>query len=385
MTKDSITDFEDAINKAKEEFLEAFKTASAQIQSNQLTHQDLTQQVTNLHGYAVRFFNLFGRSINEYNNKAFHYNTNIRNSKLDDAINISNTIVKYWGLLQLIHVKYGILIPKPSERAYYTIQLFIKKFDEAKAEELKKKFEQAGLPINGFESKRKFTDMSKKQQIKYGIIVGTVFLVALLIISLIVKCPTSAQDRIFTTILALAAAAFSAAIPGFINVKYREMITASGALAVFVIVFLVKPAQLSDFKSCVENIKGTVYYGDSPAESIDIMFIKQSVSTKTDNFGNFNAPVNLSSVEGAFKIRLVNANIQLDTIVNFEKANIGSSLDIMLKQYCVHCTQNDEYGKLVKSDQKCSASYTYISRFIEGYTKAAQDQGRTAQCKLEVK
>lgn len=383
MAKKTISDFEDSIADAKAKFFESFKEMLDLVKSTDATSQLVQDKLTELHSKGVYFFNLFGRSLNEYGLEYFAHNQNIRNSKIDDAINISNTIIKYWKLLNSLKRKYNILIPKPSERAYGSIQLFLQTFEKNKAKELKIKYQEANLPISGFESSRKFIDMTKKRQITYGIIVGTIFLVALLIIGIIIECPTNSQNRIFTTILALAAASFSATIPGFINVKYRELITASGALAVFVIIFLLKPADLSDFKSCQQNISGTVYFGENPIESVELMFIKQNKSTKTDNFGNFNLPFDASSINEELKIKLYNKEIQLDTIITFNKKEITESIDIYTKKHCVHCVQKDSSEKTILSKTKCSASNKYISNYILGFTKAGNEQGRIVECKRE--
>ncbi len=62
---------------------------------------------------------------------------------------------------------------------------------------------------------------------------------ALLITALIVfiPCPTSSQYEVFHTFLALCAAGLGAVIPGFLNVEYKGVLRAGGALALFVLVF----------------------------------------------------------------------------------------------------------------------------------------------------
>ena len=168
------------------------------------------------------YFSLFNRSISEYGLKYFKQDQNIRNSKINDAIDLSHTIIKYWNLLKSLENEYDLRIPKPTQRAYSTIQLFIREFEPDEAKKLKSDFQKANLPIHGFITNRTFIDMTKKQQITYGIISGTVLLVVLLAIILIFECPTQAQNFVFKTVLSLAAASYSAAIPGFLNLKYRD-------------------------------------------------------------------------------------------------------------------------------------------------------------------
>jgi hypothetical protein len=67
------------------------------------------------------------------------------------------------------------------------------------------------------------------------------------------ECPTNAQLQIFHIILALGVAGLAASLPGFITIRYKGFISAGGALAVFIIVFLVEPAKLAKARSCIES------------------------------------------------------------------------------------------------------------------------------------
>ena len=77
---------------------------------------------------------------------------------------------------------------------------------------------------------------------------GVVFLTSLLAIAIYIPNPEPFQLRIFTTVLAIAAAGTATVMTGLINteVKFRTQLVvgATGALAVFVIVYMVNPAVL---------------------------------------------------------------------------------------------------------------------------------------------
>jgi len=76
---------------------------------------------------------------------------------------------------------------------------------------------------------------------------GIVFVVVMLLIAFFVKEPTPFQLFVFRVVLALAAAGVAALIPGFLDIKskvLRNSIRGGGALAVFVIVYLINPPQL---------------------------------------------------------------------------------------------------------------------------------------------
>ena len=79
------------------------------------------------------------------------------------------------------------------------------------------------------------------------LIFATVFLVTLLVIAIAVKQPTPFQLFVFRVVLALAAGGAAWFIPGFIDVRInlpKVAIRATGAIAVFLIVYLVNPPSL---------------------------------------------------------------------------------------------------------------------------------------------
>lgn len=79
-------------------------------------------------------------------------------------------------------------------------------------------------------------------------IFGLCFVTALLVLAIWFPNPTAFQYTVFRITLALAAAGIAGVIPGMIRLKMQPgamlMIHAGGALAVFVIVYLLEPAKL---------------------------------------------------------------------------------------------------------------------------------------------
>jgi hypothetical protein len=76
---------------------------------------------------------------------------------------------------------------------------------------------------------------------------GVFFVLILVTIALFVKNPTQFQIFIFRVVLALAGAGIGALIPGFLNIEtavLRNTIRAGGALAIFVIIYLLNPPNL---------------------------------------------------------------------------------------------------------------------------------------------
>jgi hypothetical protein len=72
---------------------------------------------------------------------------------------------------------------------------------------------------------------------------GVVFISVMLVFATQIPNPTQFQQWVFIVVVALAGAGIGAVIPGVLNYK-SPYLTAGGALAVFVIIFLLKPALL---------------------------------------------------------------------------------------------------------------------------------------------
>src|SRR5450755_424260 len=78
---------------------------------------------------------------------------------------------------------------------------------------------------------------------------GVVFVTILLVVAVFIPNPTEFQFFVFRVVLALVAAAIAALVPGFLNIQsqvYRNKIRAGGAVAVFVIVYLINPPRIMD-------------------------------------------------------------------------------------------------------------------------------------------
>lgn len=76
---------------------------------------------------------------------------------------------------------------------------------------------------------------------------GVIFVIALLVLTVVIPNPTPSQEQTFRIVMSLAAAGVASVIPGMLNISAtggkRFRLRAAGALAVFVIVYLINPAQ----------------------------------------------------------------------------------------------------------------------------------------------
>jgi hypothetical protein len=73
---------------------------------------------------------------------------------------------------------------------------------------------------------------------------GVVFIVIMLVIALFVPIPSAFQYFVFRSVLAISVAAFASVIPGILKITIPNWLTAGGAFAVLVLVYLYNPAGL---------------------------------------------------------------------------------------------------------------------------------------------
>ena len=73
-------------------------------------------------------------------------------------------------------------------------------------------------------------------------IFGVVSVAVMLLIAIVYPAPTQFQQMVFRIVLALAAAGVGAVVPGFLNITYRNLLRAGGAMALFIVVYFFNPA-----------------------------------------------------------------------------------------------------------------------------------------------
>jgi hypothetical protein len=85
---------------------------------------------------------------------------------------------------------------------------------------------------------------AKEMNQKMAVLFGAAFMVTLLGLAIVFPQPTPFQYQTFRIVLAIAVAGFAATIPGLLHVQVGNFVRASGALAVFAIVYFYNPAEL---------------------------------------------------------------------------------------------------------------------------------------------
>lgn len=119
--------------------------------------------------------------------------------------------------------------------------------------------------------------------------VGIVLLLIILTVVILFPCPTDTQRSIFKIVLAIAVAGLAAIIPGFFQIRFKKIISAGGAIAVFAFIFLYNPAVYGVGGSCDFTFVLKVYKDSTHSELASLVPLHITVGTR-----NFNSSTNQS-------------------------------------------------------------------------------------------
>tara|TARA_R110000796_G_scaffold185330_2_gene302112 strand:- start:200856 stop:201641 length:786 start_codon:yes stop_codon:yes gene_type:complete len=251
---------------------------------------------------------------------------------------------------------------------------------------------------------KNYKKMTKKQQVKFGAISGLILIAIYLFLSLEkFKCPTENQYLALKVLIALGAASFATIIPGFIEVRYRNLITASGAIAVFVIVLIINPKPISSYTGCNEstNITGNIFLDDRPFAMAEVYLIElNSPKIYSNDNGHFDYQYNESLNFDTLTIRIKSDALKIDTsIISVDhnrflrfrlssktnnistvNPNTSNSNSSQLREFCIECTAKDSLERVVNFKEKCDSDSLFLTNYISGFTKASVEQDRTVNC-----
>ncbi|WP_049855375.1 hypothetical protein [Dickeya fangzhongdai] len=148
----------------------------------------------------------------------------------------------------LIHVKfldeYNHLIDnsykKPKRHACSSMQRMVKKHcPQHISDKLRLEFINAKLPTTGFDVEE--SEDKNKMDIYLPVGIGIFFMLISFSAALILKEPTQSQFFAIRGMFSLGGAGVGSCIPGWLNVNVKGYVKAGGALAIFVILWLLNP------------------------------------------------------------------------------------------------------------------------------------------------
>ncbi|RJF37549.1 hypothetical protein [Pseudoalteromonas gelatinilytica] len=140
-------------------------------------------------------------------------------------------------------------LEQPDTAAYANMQRMVKEYlPKEQWQALEELFKNNSLPIAGFEyAGANDLNETPKWQLVTGLVIGVLFALIILLSAIFIPSPTPTQFFVFRGVFAVSLAAIAAIIPGLLNVESRFQqfsIKATGAIAVFVIVWMLNPPAL---------------------------------------------------------------------------------------------------------------------------------------------
>lgn len=243
----SVLSAESNIEKLKQEYMAHLTPIVLRLQ-NKNEEPSLSELLT-CQQLGTKYFNFIENFVGNSGLLGAHANGKWVSGFAETCHSVLTAFVAHINFLQSYS---GILkdaLAKPSTSAYANMQRMTKEYmPKEQWKQLKNTFIENSLPIVGFQhSGANDLKETPKWQLITGLIIGVVFALIILIAVVFIPEPKPAQFFIFRGVFAISLAAIAAIIPGLLNVESRFnkfSIKATGAIAVFVIVWLLNPPAL---------------------------------------------------------------------------------------------------------------------------------------------
>jgi hypothetical protein len=208
--------------------------------------ENINDLIYTLHSSGVNYFNEFERTLDEYSLPEICLSKDIINRKVEDTINIIETIIYHWNLIKKLCSMCKTDCPKPSPTAYASIQRVIKRFSPNLINDVEKQFQENGLPVYGFKSKSKHSGWKEKTKIKTQLILGLPLLIISGILIFLVPSLTGMQYLFLRLILSLGITLIgTSTIEGTMklnwSIKQSLVINATGWIAIFILIYYFNP------------------------------------------------------------------------------------------------------------------------------------------------
>ncbi|PDZ24604.1 hypothetical protein [Bacillus cereus] len=231
-----------------EELKESYMIVMRKLLQNGTKSKNNQKLLDDFHNAGVKYFNAFERTLDEYSLDEISLSDDIVNRKIEDTINIIDTICTHWKCVKKFAEKYKLVSPSPSPTIYASIQRVIKKFDPNNVGEIRIKFKNAGLPTYGFDDKKKHSGWKKKNKIiMWQIAVGIIILVITGVLSFKYDDLSGMQFMYLKALLSLGISLVGEALlEGSIKVNWTVkkslVVTAVGWVAIFVLIYFFSPS-----------------------------------------------------------------------------------------------------------------------------------------------
>lgn len=237
MTDVTVSVMEDKLDELYLEYKNSLKKVVEYLREKQDENnsQDLLNE---FHSKGVEYFNCFERTIDEYGLPEISLNKDVKTRKVEDTINIIETILKHWKTIEVFCNKFNLIKPKPSRTAYASIQRVIKKFKPDIVLELKEEFNEIGLPTYGFDDENKHSGW-KRNYVTHQLIVGVILLLVSGILIFKIESLTGFQYLFLRLILSLGITSVGVSLfEGFLKISWDMKTSLVIRISIWVFLFL---------------------------------------------------------------------------------------------------------------------------------------------------
>jgi|GEM_PF-4172021 len=167
-----------------------------------------------------------------------------------------------------------------------------------------------------------------KKSFYFPAIVGIVFIVIILFLVAIFPCPSSSQYIVFRIVLSIAVAGFASVLPGFFKLRYKTLISAGGALAVFFFVFKYNPAFIDTSDKCLTDL--TIFFVSAEDNTVfknEGKVIMQIENDKREEFIDYKGTVTFK------QISINKDSVSVELITNgWQFTNGKKTIKLLLKK-----------------------------------------------------
>ncbi|MCH1783507.1 hypothetical protein [Psychrobacter glaciei] len=205
--------------------------------------------IRSCHESALNYFNYVEQFVGNSGLLGAHKNGKWVTGFAESCYAVLETVIQHFNFIESYKTnRYPDTLFKPSAFAFANMQRMVKEYIPTKAAVLKKDLVDSRLPVSGFES----SASADKDWYFYfkeilGIVFGFIVVIGVSWFAIETPEPSTSQFFIMRALFALSLAAIGGLIPGFLSIKTNSkyiIIRATGAIAIFVIVWLINPPAL---------------------------------------------------------------------------------------------------------------------------------------------
>lgn len=242
----AVMDAENKISILKQNYMNSLRDIIGKRTNNQ---EILLDDILNCQQLGNNYFNFIESFVGSSGLLGAHYNGKWVTGFAETCLASLDSIIEHYNFLNSYSNLLGGKTILPSKNAYANMQRMAKEYLPKKDwSKVLTQYESNGLPVTGFKHAGASDSINTPTwKLITGLVIGIIFAVTILVLAVLIPNPTIYQIFIFRGIFAISMAAIAAIIPGFLNISSRTKsftVKAGGAIAVFIIVWLVNPPAL---------------------------------------------------------------------------------------------------------------------------------------------